>query len=257
MDIAIVTLAERPDLDQACNEMPDTWPDFMREDPMGWNMGSIRHLFPECQLIALEGDRVVAKGHSAPIPWSGDVDDLPDQGWDDICGRAVRSACGGRPATAVTALEITVDPARRGRGLSHVMLSAMRANALRRGFADLVAPVRPNGKHTEPLTPMAEYVARRRDDGLPVDAWLRVHVRLGGVIIKVCPAAMTVAGSLRQWRAWSGLPLDHDGDVIVPGALAPLHVALAHDRAVYVEPNVWVHHRLGDAVRAGMRPGSC
>ena len=30
----------------------------------------------------------------------------------------------------------------------------------------------------------------------------------------------------------------------VPGALTPVEVNVAHDRAVYVEPNVWVRHRL-------------
>jgi hypothetical protein len=28
-----------------------------------------------------------------------------------------------------------------------------------------------------------------------------------------------IAGSLAQWRAWTGLPFDTDGEVEVPGAL--------------------------------------
>jgi hypothetical protein len=32
--------------------------------------------------------------------------------------------------------------------------------------------------------------------------------------------------------------------ITVPGALAPVHVSIAHDRAVYVEPNVWMRHDL-------------
>lgn len=31
--------------------------------------------------------------------------------------------------------------------------------------------------------------------------------------------------------------------VEVPGALVPVHCDIAHDRAVYCEPCVWVHHR--------------
>jgi hypothetical protein len=30
----------------------------------------------------------------------------------------------------------------------------------------------------------------------------------------------------------------------VPGALSPVHVSAEHDHAVYVEPNLWVHHRV-------------
>ncbi len=90
---------------------------------------------------------------------------------------------------------------------------------------------------------MAEYVERRRPDGLPEDPWLRVHVRAGGEIVRVAPASMTVSGSLAEWRAWTGLPFDRDGAVEVPGALTPVHCDLAQDHAVYVEPNVWVRHR--------------
>ena len=34
------------------------------------------------------------------------------------------------------------------------------------------------------------------------------------------------------------------GDILVPGALAPVHVSRDQDHAVYVEPNLWVHHRV-------------
>ena len=92
---------------------------------------------------------------------------------------------------------------------------------------------------------MREYAARVRDDGLPEDPWLRLHVRAGGTIERVCPRAMTISGTLAEWRDWTGLPFDTDGDVELPFALNPVHVSLAHDHAVYVEPGVWVHHRVG------------
>jgi hypothetical protein len=89
---------------------------------------------------------------------------------------------------------------------------------------------------------MAEYVDRRRADGLPEDPWLRVHVRIGGRIGPVCPLSMMIGGTPDQWRRWTGLPFDTDGRVVVPGALAPVLVDLAADTVVYVEPNVWVEH---------------
>ncbi len=91
---------------------------------------------------------------------------------------------------------------------------------------------------------MTQYIKLTRPDGLPQDAWLRVHVRAGAVIEKVAPASMVMAGSLAQWRAWTGLPFDTGGDVIVPGALVPIKCSATHDYAVYVEPNVWVRHHL-------------
>lgn len=60
------------------------------------------------------------------------------------------------------------------------------------------------------------------------------------------PAGRRLAASLLQWRRWTGLPFDTDGEVVVPGVLAPVLVSTTHDIAVYVEPNVWVLHTLTD-----------
>jgi GNAT superfamily N-acetyltransferase len=151
----------------------------------------------------------------------------------------------GIPATAVSALEIMVAPRLQGRGIARVMLAGLRDNTRRLGFAELFAPLRPTDKHREPLTPFAEYVVRRRGDGLPHDSWVRTHLRLGARIIKVAPCSMVVAGTLAEWRRWTGLAFAQSGPAIVPGALSPIHVSLEQDHAVYVEPNLWVCHPLG------------
>ena len=95
------------------------------------------------------------------------------------------------------------------------------------------------------LAALRDYVARRREDGLPYDAWVRTHLRLGARILKVAPCSMVIAGTLAEWRRWTGLPFDKTGPAIVPGALSPIHVCLEQDHAVYVEPNLWIRHRLG------------
>jgi hypothetical protein len=91
---------------------------------------------------------------------------------------------------------------------------------------------------------MRDYAFRTREDGLPHDPWLRVHVRAGGRIIKIAPCSMTIVGTLEAWRDWTGLPLTKDGEVIVPGALTPVYVSQQQNQAVYIEPNVWFHHML-------------
>ncbi|MER5207810.1 N-acetyltransferase [Streptomyces sp. NPDC002825] len=247
MDLNISTLAERPELEGAMWSMKDLWPEFMMYDPVGWaNMGRIVREFPEFVLVATDaGGAVVARGFS--VPFALDVEgrrELPARGWDEVLNWAFSDLRHGRDADTVSAIEITVDLGHLGKGISHTMLAAMRANAGKRGFAELVAPVRPNGKHLEPEASIHEYAFRTREaDGLPHDPWLRVHVRAGGVIEAVAPASMTVSGSLEQWRAWTGLPFDADGPVEVKGALVPVHCEAARGYAVYVEPNVWVRHR--------------
>src|SRR5438045_3478948 len=90
----------------------------------------------------------------------------------------------------------------------------------------------------------AAYVAWTGAGGVPYDPWLRVHARAGAHVVGVAACSMTIPGTLAQWRAWTDLPFDESGPVPVPHALAPVHCDVAADQAVYVEPNVWVHHQL-------------
>ncbi|MFC7310178.1 N-acetyltransferase [Streptomyces monticola] len=237
------SLAERPDLEEGLLTMESSWPAYIRPDPVLVHWAFERHAGH--QLALYEGEStVVARAATVPLAWDGDPGSLPDTGWDEALRQCLADTYGERKFTALCALEIAVVPGRRGEDLSARTLAALADHARRAGLADIVVPVRPSLKHTEPHVPMAEYAARTRPDGLPHDPWLRVHVRAGGQVLKVCPVSMTVSGSLAQWRAWTGLPFDTSGPVEVPGALAPVAVDIDRDHAVYVEPNVWVRHRL-------------
>jgi GNAT superfamily N-acetyltransferase len=192
-------------------------------------------------------DRVVARACSVPFAFRDGTlgrNELPDDGWDGAIRWADADWRTGRRATVVSALEILVAPPYRGRGIAQLMIEAMIANTWARGFADLYAPLRPSDKHREPFVPFAEYVGRRRDDGLPEDAWVRAHVRAGARIVKIAPRSMVIAGTLAEWSRWTGTAFERSGAVAAAGALSPVHVSCEQDHAVYVEPNLWVHHRI-------------
>lgn len=252
--VVVATLAERPDLrDQVfAPEFQCAFPEFMRHDPTALLYFADRALdrYLDYALVAVDRDRpeiAIARGFGVPFAFRDGTpgrNELPDGGWDAVIRWADADWRAERRATAVGALEILVRPECQRRGVSQLMLEAMIANTWDKGFADLYAPLRPSGKHREPLTPFADYVGRTRADGLPHDPWLRVHVRAGGRIVKPATVSMTIAGTIAEWSQWTGLPFDRSGDVAVPGALAPVHVSLEHGHAVYVEPNLWVHHRV-------------
>jgi GNAT superfamily N-acetyltransferase len=189
-----------------------------------------------------EVGEVVACAYSVPFLLGDEA--LPDNGWDFVIRNGLLTNLRGDEPDAISAVEIAVRPDRQGTGLSPRMLAAMRDNAARQGFSQLVAPVRPSAK-TDPHEPMPAYASRIREDGLPADPWLRVHVRAGGRIEKVASRSMVVPGTLAEWREWTGLPFDQTGPVVVPRALSPVHCDLEHGVAVYVEPNVWVVHPTG------------
>jgi GNAT superfamily N-acetyltransferase len=241
----IVTLAERPDLAEAMWDLGSVWPEFMKQDPIAdVYYAEVEGRWSGHTLLAIDGDAVAARAFCVPFAVGEAIGRavLPATGWDGIIRWAHLDVLAGRTPTTLGGLEVAIAPDHRGTGLAGRMLRAMRDVARRDGLDRVVLPVRPSRKHEHPELSMAEYVDRRRADGLPEDPWLRVHVRIGGRIGSVCPLSMMIGGTPDQWRRWTGLPFDTDGRVVVPGALAPVLVDLAADTVVYVEPNVWVEH---------------
>lgn len=247
MELKVSSLAERPEMRERVLGMANSWPEFVTQDPVGnAHYGRISDELPEYVLFAEdERGEVVAHAHSVPFALHAEGrGELPARGWDEMLVWAFGDLGRGVRPDTVGAVSVVVDPRLQGRGLSALMLSEMRANARAHGFSEVVAPVRPSAKHLEPHTPIEEYARRVRPDGLPGDPWLRVHARAGAAVHAVAPASMTVAGSLEQWRHWTGLPFDTRGDIEVPGALVPVRCEPELGYAVYVEPNVWMRHAL-------------
>jgi GNAT superfamily N-acetyltransferase len=234
------TYAERPDLAARTGEIDDSFAAFLGHGQVAvrhWHR--LREELPELQLVLWDDERNVLVGHGRTIPARAS-DALPG-GVDEL----LETWFGGstRPEPDVlSALVAVVDRRRQGEGISPVLIRAMCDLARRNGFTALIAPVRPTWKDRYPLIPIERYASWKRDDGLPFDPWLRVHARLGAEQLEVCPASMLIEGSTHDWETWTGLVFPEDGDYIVPGALVP--VRFAGGRGTYVEPNVWMRHRV-------------
>jgi GNAT superfamily N-acetyltransferase len=247
MDLEIFTLRERPELRPQvfAAELQSVWPEFMMHDATAelYFAPSIFDSYLDFAFAGVAGGKVVARAFSVPFDFNiGGRTELPDGGWDEVIRWAHDDRLAGRAPNALSALEICLLPEVRGGGNSRAFLDAMKACAKARGFAELVAPVRPNQKHLHPFMPMADYVKTLRADGLPTDSWLRTHLGAGAKIVKIAPCSMTVVGSIADWSGWTGMSFDRSGEVAVAGALAPVMVSRERDCAVYVEPNVWVRY---------------
>jgi hypothetical protein len=237
--VKLYSYAERPELLGRRGELGAAWDEFMYHDAVAsvhWDRQYEE--FPDLQLFLLdEDDRLLAESNAVPIPFG--PRELPEDGWDAALGQATADG-----AKAVSAIAITIGVEERGKGLSRTMLAGMREAVGARGLWDLVAPVRPSQKHIYPLAPMERYVEWRRDDGKLLDAWLRTHEQVGAELIKVAPTSMRISGSVADWESWTGLRFPDSGTYVVPGALVPVEIDCERDEGVYVEPNVWMHHRL-------------
>ncbi|SEF24895.1 hypothetical protein SAMN05421837_102914 [Amycolatopsis pretoriensis] len=240
----LVTLAERPDLADAVYAIPypPGSPAFMAGSLTSLlvRRRRVARRWPHLVVALLEDGRPVARGVMVPFRGRGT---LPARGWDEVAVWATEDALDDVTPDTACALEIAVHPEHQARGHSRTVLEGMRAAAA--GMDSLVIPVRPPDKAAVPSSSMRDYAAETRADGLPADRWLRTHVRAGGRIEGVASCSATVQAPLEDWRRWTGLPFADDGLVLVPGALAPVFVSTVHNFAVYVEPNVWVSHRVG------------
>ncbi len=243
MSLRFFTSDERPELRDRKDPLVAAWPRFMLEDPVSnrcWGLLYERFGSFQLFLVDTDADELVAEVNSLPV--AVDVDALPDRGWDDVIERGTEAR---ETPTAVSAIQVLIDPRRQGQGLSRLCLERMRAIAGEHGFEDLVAPVRPSWKARYPLVPIDRYILWRTADGRLFDPWLRAHANLGAELVRPCPESMTIPGTVAQWEEWTGMAFPESGEYVVPGALDLVRIDREADRGTYVEPNVWMLHRLG------------
>lgn len=198
--------------------------------------------FDALSVALLDGDEPVAAGWGVPLAWDGTVPDLPE-GYTDTLRRAIEGDDRGVRPTALVVCAAVVLPSHARRGVAGELLTALRDLPAAAHLTHVLVPVRPTLKAVYPLTRIDVFAGWTRPDGLPLDPWLRTHLRIGGRILAPAPRSQVLTGSVAEWEAWGGLALPASGRYVVPGAPAPLDVDLERDEGVLIEPNVWVQHR--------------
>ena len=142
MELKVWSLAERPEMLQRVLAMPDTWPEFVVQDPVGnAHYARIPREFPEYALFA-EDERGAVVAHAFSVPFALAAEGrgrLPARGWDEVLVWAFADLRGGVRPDTVSAISVVIAPHAQGAGLSARMLSAMRDNARAHGFREVVA----------------------------------------------------------------------------------------------------------------------
>jgi len=244
----LISLHDLEDYREQAGEIAEiSWPLFMLQDPVaGEHWHELFDRFEEYQfaLLDTESNRMAAMANSVPFYWDQPLEELPEGGWDWVFVKAVEDHKRGNVPNIQSAIQINIHPEYQGQGLSPIMVNAMREIGRSKGFQNLVAPVRPNQKSQYPLISIDDYIQWTNNEGLPFDAWLRVHVRAGARIIKPCHEAMKITGTLTNWEEWTGMKFLQSGQYVISGALNPITVDHEKDKGVYIEPNVWMQHSI-------------
>lgn len=238
----IATVAERPELTElAWERTRDALPEYNNHgDVLNRYWGRLTGERPDFQfhLLAEDGE-IVARARSIPVRWNGSVNDLP-AGIDGAIARGFDE----EGANVLCALVIVVPRVSQGRSVSAAAVRAMGGIARRHGLGSLIAPVRPSWKDRYPLVPIERYAEWRRPDGFLFDPWMRVHERLGAVVLKAEPRSLRITGSVAEWEQWTGMSFPESGEYWFPGGLSTVSIDRVAGTGAYWEPNVWMKHTL-------------
>lgn len=224
-----------------------SWPEFMLHDSVAdenWHELFDRFSDYQFALMDTQTNRMAAMGNSLPFHWDDDIFELPEKGWDWVLLKAIEDHKNKVAPNIQSAIQIAIHPDYRSQGLSTEMIAAMREIGRSKGYEYLVAPVRPSQKSHYPLLSIDDYIKWTNEEGLPFDAWLRVHARMGARILKPCHEAMTIRGTRLDWEEWTGMKFPQSGTYYIPGALNPMEMDIEKDEGIYIEPNVWIVHQV-------------
>ena len=246
MNYNIVSLADRPDLEERFYQFyRKHWPEFMLEDVVAsTHWMPLMKAFLDCQLLLMSGSEILAVLDAVPLNFEKSLGELPDEGFDWALKKSLSDYQANIKSNVLVGLQIVVSRNHQGKGLSLLAVKEMTNLAKQKGITQLVIPVRPSDKHKYALIPMENYIKWKNKAGFPLDNWLRVHIKAGGEIIKVCSRSMYIPGTIEEWKQWTKLDFPESGSYIIPGALNPISIDIEKDEAIYIEPNVWILHRI-------------
>ncbi len=221
----------------------DLWPKFMFHDPISnkyWK--KLFSLFPNYQYSLKSNEEIIGVGNSLPLYWNKEFNQLPERGWDWALEKGIEDKNKNVEPNTLCGLQIAVAKDYQNKGVSTFLLKEMVSTAKEYNLNNIIIPIRPSLKSIYPLSDMEDYITWKKEDGLPYDPWLRVHLRFGGEIIKICHEAMRIKGSIEQWEKWTNLRFFENGRYVVKGALNPIKMDIENDVGEYIEPNVWILH---------------
>lgn len=224
------------------------WPEFILQDQINLDYWEELYVeFPMYQFFMMDGQEVVGNGNCVPLSLTKEeLAQLPDEGWDWALERAFLDQQAGKKFNTLCALQIGVNPAYQGKGISQYLVRFMKALAKEQQMDDFILPIRPTLKHRYPLQKMEDYVTWKNEKGQAFDPWIRTHEKNGAKVMKVCAKAMYVEGNVQEWEQWTNRSFQTSGHYVIDFALNPIEIDLENNRGTYIEPNVWMKYNLDE-----------
>jgi GNAT superfamily N-acetyltransferase len=240
----LIPAADGPQYDEeAERRFVEEWPEFIFHDEGVTPYRERRvEYFADWEFYLVTSDeRLIGGCWGVPIAWDGTVGDLPG-GFTDTLARSVTSYEKGVVPNTFVLMAAAVRSDEQGQGHASRVITAVRDRAIAGGLGQVIAPVRPTLKSRYPLTPIETFMTWTRPDGLPLDPWLRTHVRLGATLLAPAPTSQTMTGTVEDWEKWTKMSFPSTGTYTIPDGLTTLDIDREANTGVYREPNIWLRH---------------
>jgi hypothetical protein len=220
-----------------------TWAPVIQNSALGEESWlKVFQYFSSYQLFYLdENGEWLGFANTIPIHYQDPLPDLPDTGWDWLIEKGIADYEGGKKPNVLGGLQIGINPIYRGKRFSKKILEQAKALMVKKKFEKFILPIRPTLKHLHPDIPMKDYLKWKKEDKI-YDPWIRTHLQSGAKIIKVCPEAMRVEGTISDWEKWTGRTFPKSGQYAIKGALSLVNINLEKNRGLYLEPNIWIYY---------------
>lgn len=205
-------------------------------------------VFPEGQLVIKDesGKKILATLSTNRINWSGNIDELPC--WDDVAGEPTDySKTYVDDGNTLVLMSMNVHPEYQKEGLARKLIEEIKTQAKKLGVIHLIGSFRPNeyGKFKTQSdnwkVDFEEYCKMIRDDGWPIDGWLRSLMKNGMEPLITDRKAMTVTIITEEFLNLKSMEPEKWKEV-APGTWECQEVGfwkVTDDQAVYQECNLW------------------
>ena len=202
----------------------------------------IERYFPDYQIFYIDSnDDLIGFINAIPIFWNQPVSELPDEGWDWLVERGIEGFEKNIKPNCIGGLQIIVSKKYLGKGYSKRLVAEGKKIKEKLGFDNFIIPIRPTFKSQFPEMDMNAYIDFKKGGKL-YDPWIRTHLSSGAKVIKVCPNAMYIHGSIAYWEDLIGKKINTSGQYAVEGALNLVSMNLENDIGEYHEDNIWIHY---------------
>lgn len=138
-------------------------------------------------IVLTNGEDLLGHGVMARIDWDGSLQTLPI-GWADSLVRAQQAnEAKSKHVNTAVGLFINVEKDHKRSGAAEKIILLMKEIVRDAGLHNLIIPLRPPVRYLRDYVEMdfEQFAATTRDDGAPLDYWVRVHTRLGAKVIAV------------------------------------------------------------------------